>query len=335
MKRNENQSKKMTDSTKIDGAAGAAAPYHIPALLRQTMAALDVRPGGIYVDCTLGGGGHSRAIAEVIGADGRLLSFDQDREAVDRALAGELGNNPGFTMVYGNFRYISNFCRYYGVRGQVDGILADLGVSFHHFDDPERGFSFRWPEGALDMRMNQYARLTAADLLNTTDVDGLTQIFRLYGELASAHRLARAIVKARADAPLQTAADLLAVVEPMFNPRQQKKELAQLFQALRIVVNDEIAALRRMLQGAVSVLRPGGRLAVITYHSIEDRLVKNFMRTGNVDGVQDKDFYGRVTSPLQPLSGKPIVPDAAEVAANPRSRSAKLRVAVKTEMIER
>lgn len=307
----------------------AATPYHIPALLPQSLEGLDVRPGGIYVDCTLGGGGHSRAIAARIGAEGRLLSFDQDREAVDRALTGELGQNPAVTVVYGNFRYVNNFCRYYGVAGSVDGVLADLGVSFHHFDDPGRGFSFRWPEGALDMRMNRHAPLTAAQLLETADAARLAQIFSLYGELRQSRRLADAIVRARAAAPLRTSADLLAVAEPLLNPRQQKKELAQLFQALRIVVNDEIAALRDMLQGAVGVLRPGGRLAIITYHSLEDRLVKNFMRTGNVDGVLEKDFYGRISSPLKPLSGKPTVPDQAEIDANPRSRSAKLRVAVK------
>lgn len=307
-------------------------PYHIPALLTQTVDALRVRPGGIYVDCTLGGGGHSRAVAKGLdaAAGGRLLAFDQDTDAVSRALADpDLGGNPAVTVVHGNFRYLTNFARYYGVDGSVDGVMADLGVSFHHFDDPERGFSFRFDNSPLDMRMNTAGALTAADLVNTADTAALTRIFRLYGELGQAPRLAAAIVRARAEAPVDTAARLVAVADTVISPRQRKKELAQVFQALRIEVNDELGALRRMLQGAVRVLRPGGRLAVITYHSLEDRLVKNFMRTGNVDGVADKDFYGNLRSPLRPLTSKPVVPDGAEVDANPRSRSAKLRVAEK------
>lgn len=302
-------------------------PYHIPALLPQTIEALDVRTGGVYVDCTYGGGGHSAAILEHLDAraGGHLYGFDQDRQAVDRAPAR---GDERFTMVYANFRYLTNFMRYYAVDG-VDGILADLGVSFHHFDDPERGFSFRWPEGALDMRMNTSAPLTAAQVVNTYQPGELERLFKLYGEMANARTIAQRIAKARVDKPLATANDLLEVVRPLINPRQEKKELAQIFQALRIEVNDEIGALRTLLQSALRVLKPGGRLAVITYHSLEDRLVKNFMRTGNLAGDDVKDFYGRRLSPMRLLTPKPVVADPAEVERNPRSRSAKLRVAEK------
>ena len=299
--------------------------YHIPALLPQTIGALDIKPGGIYVDATYGGGGHSAAILDALGPDGHLYGFDQDEDAVRRAPAAA---DPRFTMVYSNFRYLRNFMDYYGADGKVDGVLADLGVSFHHFDDPERGFSFRW-DGALDMRMNRHARRSAADLLAEADTESLTRMLRLYGELRQAPRLAAAIVRARAEAPVDTVERLRAIVEPMLNPRAVKKEMAQLFQALRIEVNDELGALRALLTQALRTLRPGGRLAIITYHSLEDRLVKNFMRTGNLDGTEAKDFFGRSTSPLRLLTGKPIVPDAEETETNPRSRSAKLRVAEK------
>ena len=231
-------------------------------------------------------------------------------------------------MVLSNFRYLVNFMRYYNVES-VDGVLADLGVSFHHFDDAGRGFSFRWPEGPLDMRMNRNARSTAADILNTASEEELTRILRLYGEVQNAPRMARTIVAARAKAPLATAGDLLEAIAPLISPRKEKKELAQVFQALRICVNDEIAALRELLAAALTVLRPGGRLAVITYHSLEDRLVKNFMKTGNMDGRAEQDFYGRSLAPMRMLTSKAIVADEAEVERNPRSRSAKLRVAVK------
>ena len=297
--------------------------YHIPALLPQTLDALDIKPGGVYVDCTYGGGGHSRAIVEQLDASGHLYGFDQDRDAVANAMT-----DSRFTMVLSNFRYLVNFMRYHDVDA-VDGVLADLGVSFHHFDDPDRGFSFRFPEGDLDMRMNRNGRLTAADVVNTYDVDRLTTIFKLYGEMSQARRLAQAIVKARAAAPLTTVQQLLDTVGPLINPRQTKKEMAQLFQALRIEVNDEIGALRQLLQSALTVLRPGGRLVVITYHSLEDRLVKNFMRTGNLDGSDNRDFYGRSLAPMRMLTSKPVVADDDEVLRNPRSRSAKLRAAVK------
>lgn len=311
-------------------------PYHIPALLSASVDALNIRPSGVYVDCTLGGGGHTRAILQAIadadatadGPSGRLLSFDQDSDAINRALADPaLGGNQRLQLVHGNFRYLANFLRYYGA-AQVDGILADLGVSFHHFDDAERGFSFRF-EGPLDMRMNRDAHRSAATLLAEMSQQELTDIFRLYGELKQAPRIAAAIVKARAEAPVDTIERLLGVSEPYISPRQQKKELAQLFQALRIAVNDEIGALRSLLVQARRVLRPGGRLAIITYHSLEDRLVKNFLRSGNLEGREEKDFFGRSLSPFRLLTSKPIVPDEAEIEANPRSRSAKLRVAEK------
>ncbi len=300
--------------------------YHIPALLPQTIGALDIRPAGTYVDATYGGGGHSAAILAALGPHGHLYGFDQDEDAVRRAPAKD---DPRFTMVYSNFRYLSNFMDYYGVDG-VDGVLADLGVSFHHFDDPSRGFSFRW-DGALDMRMNRRGGRSAAQLLATASTEELTRLLRLYGELRQAPRLARAIAEARTHGPVDTVEALRAVAEPLLNPRQQKKEMAQLFQALRIEVNDELGALRALLNQALQVLRPGGRLAIITYHSLEDRLVKNFMRTGNLDGNENKDFYGRTLAPMRLLNSKPIVPDEAEVEANPRSRSAKLRVAVKLD----
>lgn len=305
-------------------------PYHVPALLNQSLEALALRPGGVYVDCTLGGGGHSRAILRHLDAShgGRLLSFDQDMTAIRRAMADpEFSCAEAFTAVLGNFRFLKNFLRYYNV-DSVDGILADLGVSFHHFDDPSRGFSFRW-EGPLDMRMNQNNPRSAATLINDAPEEELADIFHLYGELRQARKLARAIATARRQAPVETVERLLAVISPLINPRQEKKELAQVFQALRIVVNNEIEALRQLLVQALEVLKPGGRLAVITYHSLEDRLVKNFMKSGNLEGKIEKDFFGKATSTIKCLTSKPIVPDQEEMEANPRSRSAKLRVAVK------
>lgn len=296
--------------------------YHIPALLPETLAALDIKPQGVYVDVTFGGGGHSRAILENLNEQGHLYSFDQDEDAVKRAFA-----DPRFTIVYSNFRFLSNFLQYHRVEG-VDGILADLGVSFHHFDDKDRGFSFRF-EGALDMRMNQKAKRTAAWLLANYTEQQLADVFYLYGELKNARKLASVIVKARNVSPIDTVERLLEVVKPLINPRQEKKELAMIFQALRIEVNGEIDVLKRFLQQALNELKPGGRLVIITYHSLEDRLVKNFMKTGNLRGEQEKDFYGRNLSPFKLLSSKPIVPSAEEVDRNPRSRSAKLRVALK------
>lgn len=303
-------------------------PYHIPALFVQSLDALNIKPSGTYVDCTLGGGGHTRGILQRLGKGGRLLSFDQDTDAINRAMGErDLGGDPRLTLVHGNFRYLRNFLRFYGA-GEVDGILADLGVSFHHFDDPERGFSFRW-DGALDMRMNRDARCSAATVIADASEAELADMFHLYGELRQARKLASAIAKARAQEAITTVPRLLEVISPLINPRQEKKELAQVFQALRIVVNNEIDALRQLLTQALEVLAPGGRLAVITYHSLEDRLVKNFLKTGNLEGKETKDFFGRSLSPFRLVTSKPIVPDESEIEANPRARSAKLRVAEK------
>jgi 16S rRNA (cytosine1402-N4)-methyltransferase len=297
--------------------------YHIPALLTPTIDGLDIKPDGTYVDVTFGGGGHSRAILEHLGDNGRLIAFDQDPDAIARA-----PHDPRLVMVRSNFRFLTNFLRYHDIDA-VDGILGDLGVSFHHFDDASRGFTFRDTNSPLDMRMNTNAANTAADFVNNADAAELTRVFKLYGELNNARRIADAIVKARANAPLRTSGDLLDTVSRLLNPKQEKKDLAKIYQALRIEVNDEIAALRELLNASLRALKPGGRLAIITYHSLEDRLVKNFMKSGNIDGNIEKDIFGRSNVPLKPLTNKPIVPDDAEIEANPRSRSAKLRVATK------
>ena len=296
--------------------------YHIPALLPQTLEALALKPGGIYVDVTYGGGGHSRANVEHLAPEGHLYGFDQDAEAVERAF-----RDPRFTIVHSNFRYLRNFMRYHGVE-HVDGVLADLGVSFHHFDDAARGFSFRW-DGPLDMRMNQRSGFTAATLLAESTEEELSRLLSLYGELRQARRIASAIVKARSVGDITTVEQLLAIVRPFISPKAEKKELAQVFQALRIAVNGELDALGEFLTQATGLLAPGGRLAVITYHSLEDRMVKNFMKAGNIEGRLEKDFFGKTEAPLKPLTSKPIVPDAEEIERNPRSRSAKLRIAIK------
>ncbi|MBP2690258.1 MAG: 16S rRNA (cytosine(1402)-N(4))-methyltransferase RsmH [Muribaculaceae bacterium] len=296
--------------------------YHIPALLPQTLEALDIRPDGKYIDATFGGGGHSRAIVDKLGPDGHLYSFDQDEDALKNAI-----DSPIFTMVYGNFRFISNFMRYYGVE-HVDGILADLGVSFHHFDDASRGFSFR-SDGALDMRMNRHATKTAATILQEYSEQQLANIFYLYGELKQSRRIASAIVAARQKENINTVGKLIAICTPLINPQKEKKELACIFQALRIEVNGELDVLRSFLEQSVMLLDKGGRLAILTYHSLEDRLVKNFMKFGNFEGEPRKDFFGKIDAPLKQLTSKPIVPSDNEIAVNPRSRSAKLRVAEK------
>lgn len=299
--------------------------YHIPALAEETITGLDIKPDGIYVDVTFGGGGHSRAILSCLGPKGRLFGFDQDMDAYANRI-----DDSRFTFVHSNFRYLSNFLRYHGVE-RVDGILADLGVSFHHFDDGGRGFSFRYGEGVLDMRMNRDDDLDARRVIAEYDVDELTTIFRLYGELKNARRIAEAICRARQGREIVTISDLLDVVGGLVNPRQEKKELAQVFQALRMEVNREVDALSEFLSQTMRVLRPGGRLAVITYHSIEDRMVKNFMKSGRLDGKVETDFFGRVLAPVRPVNNRVIVPSAAEVERNPRSRSAKLRIAEKLE----
>ena len=296
--------------------------YHIPALLVPVIQGLDIKPDGCYVDATFGGGGHSRAIVSELSEQGHLYGFDQDSDARANAI-----DDPRFTFVYGNFRFMRTFLRYYGVDA-VDGILADLGVSFHHLDDPERGFSFR-SDGPLDMRMNRNASRSAAWVVNNYTEEQLADMFYLYGELKNARKFASVLVKARGKAPIETTEQLLAAVAPLINPKKEKKELAQVFQALRIVVNNEIDALRDFLVQSLESLKPGGRLAVITYHSLEDRLVKNFMRTGNLEGKDARDFYGRNLSPFKLLTSKPVVADDDEVERNPRSRSAKLRIAEK------
>ncbi len=296
--------------------------YHIPALLPQTIDALNIKPSGIYVDATFGGGGHSRAIMERLDSNGHLYSFDQDEDAVNRAFS-----DPRFTMVYGNFRFLSNFLRYYNI-DSVDGILGDLGVSFHHFDDSSRGFSFR-TEGKLDMRMNRHAALTASTILNEYSGEHLADIFYLYGELSAARKIASAIVSARQKTPVDTTDRLLEVCRPFISSKKGKKDMACIFQALRIEVNGELDALRSFLEQATDVLKPGGRLAILTYHSLEDRLVKNFMRYGNFTGNAEKDFFGRINAPLKQVNSKPVIPDEDEIASNPRSRSAKLRIAEK------
>ena len=296
--------------------------YHIPALLDACMAGLAVRPDGTYVDVTFGGGGHSRAILERLGDNGHLYAFDQDEDACVNRI-----EDNRFTFVRSNFRFLKNFMRYYDV-DSIDGLLADLGVSFHHFDASERGFSFRF-DGALDMRMNRRARTTAADVIENYTQEQLSDIFYLYGELRSARKIAGAVVSARRIQKIDTTTRLVEVVSPYIDKRQEKKELAQLFQALRIEVNQEMEALRRMLLSACELVRPGGRIAILTYHSLEDRLVKNFFKTGNFEGRAEKDFFGRIESPLRPVNNKVIVPDDDEVIRNPRARSAKLRIAEK------
>lgn len=299
--------------------------YHIPALLPEAINSLNIRKDGVFVDVTFGGGGHSRGILEALRAagGGHLYSMDQDMDAITRART-----EPEQTLVHGNFRYLSNFARFYGFDGKADGILADLGVSFHHFDDPDRGFSFRF-EGPLDMRMNRSSSVTAAKLLNELPEERLEEIFRLYGEFRNSRRLARAIVSGRASCEFSQTEQLIGIADKMLDPRRRKQELAQIFQALRIEVNDEIGALRSLLEQSLRVLAPGGRLVVITYHSLEDRLVKNFMKTGNLEGKTEQDFFGRNLSPFRLLNAKPVVPSEEEVENNPRSRSAKMRVAQK------
>ena len=298
--------------------------YHKPVLLEESVDALDIMPGGVYVDATFGGGGHSREILSRMDSTARLYSFDQDADA-ERNIV----DDDRFTFVRSNFRYLENWMRYYGIE-HIDGILADLGVSSHHFDDETRGFSFRF-DAPIDMRMNKRAGKTAADILNDYTEEQLADIFYIYGELKTSRRIAAAIAKARAAKPIKTTKDLLTIVDPLMPKERQKKDLAKVFQALRIEVNREMEALKEMLTAAVRLLRPGGRLSVITYHSLEDRMVKNVMKTGNVEGKVEKDFFGRTSATMRPLQGKPITPSAEEQTDNPRSRSAKLRVGVKNE----
>lgn len=296
--------------------------YHTPVLLKESVDGMAIEPGNTCIDVTFGGGGHSREILSRMDAKGKLYSFDQDEDAEKNA-----PDDKRFTFVRGNFRFIYNFMRYYG-NTKVDAILADLGVSGHHFDDETRGFSFRF-NAALDMRMNKRGGETAADLLNRATEEELARIFKLYGELNCARKLAARIVKARAVKPFEEVNELIEVAKPFCPPQREKKEMAKVFQALRIEINREVEALQEMLMSAKDLLKPGGRLVVITYHSIEDRIVKNFMKSGNFDGKIEQDFFGRSTSPFE--TKKVIVPTNEEMERNPRSRSAKLRIAIKKE----
>jgi 16S rRNA (cytosine1402-N4)-methyltransferase len=297
--------------------------YHIPVLLKESVDGLDINPDGIYVDVTFGGGGHSKEILRRLGNGGHLFSFDQDADAENNIV-----DDPRFTFVHSNFRWLSNWMRYYGVE-HIDGLLADLGVSSHHFDDAERGFSFRY-DAPLDMRMNREGGKTAADIVNNDTEEHLADIFYLYGELRRARQIAAAIVKARQRNTIITTHDFLQVVDPLFRREKEKKDMARLFQALRIEVNHEMQALSEMLTSATQLLAPGGRLSVITYHSLEDRMVKNIMKSGNVNGkVEEDPVYGRKASPYNLVNNKVIVPSDEEVDTNPRSRSAKLRIAEK------
>ena len=341
--------------------------YHIPAMLRETIQGLNIQPSGLYVDVTFGGGGHSRAILETIRRDakgdeakGMLYSFDQDLDAYHNAMRSDFGNrvseNGNWQFVHSNFRYLRNFMDYYGVE-QIDGLLGDLGVSFHHFDCPERGFSFRF-SAPLDMRMNQTGGKTAAEILNSYSEEDLARVLYIYGEMNNSRQIAKKIVKARGQKAIERTEELVSLVigrpvglldadsQLLDNgnrvsgigsngeldiPAGAKKELAKLFQALRIEVNDEMGALREMLLAAKDLLKPGGRIAILTYHSLEDRMVKNFLRSGNLEGKIEKDFYGNILSPFKVIE-KGLTASAEEVERNPRARSAKLRVAEKLEV---
>jgi 16S rRNA (cytosine1402-N4)-methyltransferase len=302
-----------------------AGTYHVPVLLQESVDGLDIKPDGVYVDVTFGGGGHSREILSRLGKNGHLYSFDQDEDAEKNIL-----NDNRFTFVRSNFRYLHNWMRYYGVE-QIDGLLADLGVSSHHFDDETRGFSFRF-DAPLDMRMNKRSGLTAAEILNNYEEERLADIFYIYGELKNARKIATTIIKARNEKAIETTGDLIQVTESLFQREREKKETAKLFQALRIEVNHEMEALKEMLYGAQEVLREGGRLSVITYHSLEDRIVKNIMKAGNAEGKVRQDFFGRTEAPFRQISNKVIVPNEEEQLRNPRSRSAKLRIAERNKI---
>ena len=310
-----------------------AETYHVPVLLKPSVDGLNIQSGGIYVDVTFGGGGHSREILSRLDNQAHLYSFDQDADAEQNVMHREgsaekrFVDDARFTFVRSNFRYLKNWMRYYGVE-KIDGLLADLGVSSHHFDDESRGFSFRF-DAPLDMRMNKRAGLTAADVVNDYDEEALANLFYLYGELKQSRRIAAVLVKARAQQRIATTQDFLKATEPLFKREREKKDMAKLFQALRIEVNHEMDALKEMLQSATELLRSGGRLSVITYHSLEDRIVKNMMKAGNAEGKKVQDFYGRIETPFNLVNNKVIIPSADEQQENPRSRSAKLRIAEK------
>ena len=299
-----------------------AETYHVPVLLHESIDGLAIKSGGIYVDLTFGGGGHSKEILRRLDEKAHLYSFDQDPDAEKNIV-----NDDRFTFVRSNFRYLKNWMRYYGV-DHIDGLLADLGVSSHHFDDETRGFSFRF-DAPLDMRMNKRAGTTAAEILNTYDEEQLADIFYIYGELKNARKIASIIAKTRNEKKIETTGDLMSATEKLFQREREKKEMAKMFQALRIEVNHEMDALKEMLNGAKDLLGEGGRLSVITYHSLEDRIVKNMMKAGNVEGKIKQDFFGRIEAPFRLINNKVIVPSDEEQQQNPRSRSAKLRIAEK------
>ena len=299
-----------------------AETYHVPVLLNESIDGLAIKPDGIYVDVTFGGGGHSKEILRRLGEKGHLYSFDQDPDAEKNIV-----DDDRFTFVRSNFRYLKNWMRYYDV-DHIDGLLADLGVSSHHFDDETRGFSFRF-DAPLDMRMNKRAGTTAAEILNSYDEEQLADIFYIYGELKNARKIAATIAKTRNEKKIETTGDLMNATERLFQREREKKEMAKMFQALRIEVNHEMDALKEMLNGAKDMLCEGGRLSVITYHSLEDRIVKNMMKAGNVEGKIKQDFFGRIEAPFRLVNNKVIVPSDEEQQQNPRSRSAKLRVAEK------
>ncbi|MDR2140052.1 MAG: 16S rRNA (cytosine(1402)-N(4))-methyltransferase RsmH [Tannerella sp.] len=302
--------------------------YHVPVLFEESLNGLNIRPEGVYADLTFGGGGHARGILARLGSEGRLYGFDQDQDA-----EANLPSDRRFVFIRSNFRYLSNFLRYHGEK-QLDGILADLGVSSHHFDDAARGFSFRF-DSTLDMRMNRRAGQTAADVLNNCSEETLAELLYTHGELKNARKIAARMVALRAEKPLQTVRDLLTALQPLASREKEKKFLAKVFQALRIEVNDEIQALREMLQQTLHVLKPGGRIVLITYHSLEDRLVKYFFRTGNVDGHSEQDFFGNRLTPFVPVNSRVITPAEEEITCNPRARSAKLRIAERKPYDER
>lgn len=310
-----------------------AESYHIPVLLNESIEGLNIHTGGIYVDVTFGGGGHSGEILSRLPVGCHLYSFDQDLDAeqnLNHLTEKSKELNDKFTFVRSNFRYLKNWMRYYGVE-KIDGLLADLGVSSHHFDDETRGFSFRFEDAPLDMRMNKNAHKTASNILNEYEEDDLANLFYLYGELKQSRRIASAIVKARTNQTIKTTTDFLKIVEPLFIRAREKKDMAKLFQALRIEVNHEMEALKEMLASATELLSPGGRLSVITYHSLEDRIVKNFMKAGNAEGKVTQDFFGRIETPFKLVNNKVIVATEEELEKNPRSRSAKLRIAEKKD----
>jgi len=319
--------------------AKTAETYHVPVLLKESVNGLHIKPNGIYVDVTFGGGGHSREILSRLGADGHLFSFDQDADAEnnifeDRGDAKDCSNeqkgkrfvdDSRFTFIRSNFKFLKNWMQYYGIE-QIDGLLGDLGVSSHHFDDESRGFSFRF-DAPLDMRMNKRAGKTAADIVNEYDEEQLANLFYIYGELKNSQRIASVLINVRRQKPIATTSDFISAVEPLFKREREKKDMAKLFQALRIEVNHEMTALKEMLMAATDVMKPGGRLSIITYHSLEDRIVKNIMKTGNIEGKVEQDFFGHIDSPYKLINNKVIVPSEEEQSQNPRSRSAKLRIA--------